>query len=154
MPQKYPYWEYRLKWRSKNERRKSQSDQGIEDTNKSKGYRKLLRLCKLLSTIHQRFQSHCSTIKLTKRKRRMEMDRRKTECIRRVETKDNHTISTGLTQKGRKIQDRSRHIRTRNWRSSFTRTRRQMETNCFPIKNNVSCRKELRNIRQGTTGNS
>ena len=53
----------------------------MEDTNKSKGCRKLFRLCKLLSTIHQRFQPYCSTIKSTKRKRRMEMDRRRTKCI-------------------------------------------------------------------------
>ena len=92
--------------RSTNRRRKSQSDQGMKNTNKSKGCRKLLRLCKLLLTIHQRFQPHCSTIKSTKRKRRMEMDKRK--------TKDNHATSTGPTQKRRKIQGRSRCIRTHN----------------------------------------
>ena len=142
------------KWRSTNGRRKGQSNQGIEDTNKSKGCWKLLRLCKLLSMIHQRFQPHCSTIKLTKRKRRMEMDRRRTKCIWRAETKDNHVTSTGPTQKRWKIQGRSRCIRTCNWRSPFTRTRRQMKTSRFPIKNNVTCRKKLRNIQQGTTGNS
>ena len=126
----------------------------MEDTNKSKGCWKLPRLCKLLPMIYQRFQPHRSTIKSTKRKRRMEMNRRRTKCIQRVETKDNHTISTGPTQKRRKIQGRSRRIRTHNWRSSFTRTRRQMETSCFPIKNNVTCRKKLWNIWQRTTGNS
>ena len=69
------------KWRSTNGRRKSQSNQGIENTNKSKGCRKLLRLCKLLLTIYQRFQPHYSTIKLTKRKRRIEIDRKRTKCI-------------------------------------------------------------------------
>ena len=91
---------------------------------------------------------------VTKRQRRMEMDRKRTKCIWRVETKDHNATSTGPTQKRRKIQGRSRHIRTRNWRSSFTRTKRQMETNRFPIKNNVTCRKELWDIWQGTTGNS
>ena len=134
------------KWRSTNEKRKSQSNQEMKDTNKSKGYQKLLRLCKLLSTIHQRFQLHCSTIKSTKRKRRIKMDRRKTEYIQKVETKDNHATSTGPTQKRRKIESRSRHIRTCNRRSSFTRIRRQMETSHFPVKNNVICRKKLQNI--------
>ena len=142
------------KWRSTNERRISQSNQGMKDTNKSKGCRKLLRLCKLLSTIHQRFQPHRSTIKSTKRKKRMEMNRRRTKCIWRVETKDNHTTSTSPTQKRRKIQGRSRCIRTHNWKSPFIRTRRQMETGRFSIKNNVTHRKKLWNIRQETTGNS
>ena len=98
--------------------------------------------------------THRSTIKSTKRKRRMEMDRRRTKYIRRVEIKDNYTTSTSSTQKRRKIQGRSRCIRTRNRKSSFTRTRRQMETSRLPIKNNVICRKELQNIWQGTIGNS
>ena len=131
------------KWKSTNRRRKSQSNQGMEDTNKSKECRKLLRLYKLLSMIHQRFQLYCGTIKSTKRKKRMEIDRKRTEYIQRVETKDNHTTSIGPTQKKRKIQDRSRCIRTHNQRSSFTRTRRQMETSYFLIKNNIICRKEL-----------
>jgi len=113
---------------------------------KVKDVKSFLGFCKLLSMIHQGFQPHYSTIKSTKRKRRIEMDKRRTKCIRKVETKDNHTTSTGPTQKRRKIQGRSRRIRTHNWRSSFTRTRRQMETSCFPIKNNVTCGKELRNI--------
>jgi len=142
------------KWRSTNRKRKSQSNQGIEDTNKSKGCWKLPRLCKLLLMIYQRFQPHCSTIKLTKRKRRIKMDRRRTEYIQRAETKNNHTTSTSPTQKRRKIQGRSRCIRTCNQRSSFTRTRRQMETNHFPIKNNVTCRKELWDMWQRTTSNS
>ena len=82
------------------------------------------------------------------------MDRRRTECIWKVETKNNYATSTGLTQKRRKIQGRSRYIRTSNWKSSFTRTRKKMETSHFPIKNNVICRKELQNIWQRTTGNS
>jgi len=30
----------------------------------------------------------------------------------------------------------------------------QMETSCFPIKNNVTCGKKLQDIQQETTGNS
>ena len=66
----------------------------MEDTNKSKECQKLLRLYKLLSTIYQRFQPHHNTIKLTKRQRRMEMERRRTKCIWRIKTKDNDTFST------------------------------------------------------------
>ena len=54
----------------------------------------------------------------------MKIDRRKTEYIQRVETKDNHVTSTGPTQKRRKIESRSRRIRICNKRSSFTRTKR------------------------------
>jgi len=71
------------------------------------------------------------------------MNKRRTECIQRAETKNNYTTSTGTIQKRRKIQGRSRYIRTCNQRSFFTRTRRQMETNCFPIKNNITCKKKL-----------
>jgi len=86
----------------------------MEDTNKSKGYQKLSRLCKLLLMIHQRLQPHHSTIELAKRQRRMEMDKRRTKHIQRAEIEDNHTTSTGSTQKRRKIQGRSRCIRTCN----------------------------------------
>jgi len=82
------------------------------------------------------------------------MGRRRTKYIWKAETKNNDTTSTGPTQKRRKIQGRSRYIRTRNWRSSLTRTRRQIETSHFLIKNNVTCRKKLRDIWQRTTGNS
>jgi len=126
----------------------------MKDTNKSKRCRKLPRFCKLLSMVHQGFQPHCSTIKSTKRQRRMEIDKRKTKCIWRVKTEDNHTTNTGPTQKRRKIQDKSRCIRTHNQRSSFTGTRKQMETNHFSIKNTVTCRKKLWNIWQGITSNS
>ena len=51
------------------------------------------------------------------------MDKRRTKCIQRAETKDNDITSTSPTQKRRKIQDRSRCIRTCNWRSSLIRTR-------------------------------
>jgi len=104
--------------------------------------------------IHQRFQPHHSTIKLTKRQRRMEIDRRRTKYVWRVETKDNDTTSTSSTQKRRKIQGKSRCIRTYNRRSSLTRTKRQIETSYFLIKNNVTCRKKLWDIWQRTTSNS
>jgi len=64
-----------------NGRRKGQSNQRMEDTNKNKRCQKFPRLCKLLSTIHQRFQPYRSTIKLTKRQRRIEMGKRRTKCV-------------------------------------------------------------------------
>jgi len=53
----------------------------------------------------------------------MEMNREKTKYIQRVEEEDNHTTSTGSIQKKKIIQDRSRYIRTCNWRSSLIETR-------------------------------
>jgi len=44
----------------------------------------------------------------------MEMDKRRTKYVQRAETKDNDITSTGPTQKRRKIQDRSKCIRTHN----------------------------------------
>ena len=73
----------------------------------------------------------------------MEMNRGKTKYIQRVEEEDNHTTSTGSIQKKKIIQDRSRYIRTCNWRSSLIETRQKTETSCFSIKDNVTCRTEL-----------
>ena len=126
----------------------------MEDTNKSKRHQKLFRICKLLLTIHQGFQPYRNIIKPTKRKRKMKMDKWRTRSIWRSKKKDNHITSTSPTQKRKKIQGRSRYIRTCNWRSFFIRTRRQMKTSHLSIKNNVTCGKKLQDIWQGTTGNS
>jgi len=59
---------------SKNRTRKDQSSQGMENTNKSQGHRKLLRICKILQKIYSKFQLHSKTIKQVERKKGMNME--------------------------------------------------------------------------------
>jgi len=73
----------------------------------------------------------------------MEMNRRKTKHIQRVKKENNHTTSTGSIQKKKKIQNRSSCIKTCNQKNPLIRTRQKIETSCFPIKNNITCRIKL-----------
>ena len=103
--------------------------------------------------IHSQLQSYRKTIKQTERKKGMEMGKGTSGSIRRTQGKDYKSTGTGFTQERRKIQGRNRCIRTCNWRSTFPRARREMETHCIFIKDDATSRTELRNLRQGTIGN-
>ena len=83
----------------------------------------------------------------------MEMGKGASGSIRRTQGKDYKSTSTGFAQERRKIQGRNGRIRTCNWRSTFPRARREMETHCILIKDNATSRIELRNLRQGTISN-
>jgi len=67
---------------------------------------------------------------------------------------DHKSTSIGITEERRKIQSGNRCFRTCYRRSTIPRARREMETHHFPIKNNVTSRAKLRDLRQGTISNS
>ena len=67
---------------------------------------------------------------------------------------DHKSTSIGITKERGKIQSGNGCLRTCYRRSSISRTRREMETHCFPIKNNATSRMKLRDLQQGTTSNS
>jgi len=48
----------------------------MENANENQGSRKLLRICKFLSEVHSELQSYRKTIKQSKRKEGIEMERR------------------------------------------------------------------------------
>jgi len=68
----------------------------------------------------------------------MEMGRRILKNIQGVERQNNKSTGTYFPKKKRKIQSRNGCIRICDWRSLIIRTRREMETYCFSIKNNVT----------------
>ena len=67
----------------------------------------------------------------------MEIERKTSEGIQRMERKDHKSTNTYSIQKGRKIQSRDKYIRICYWRSPISRTIRKIETNCVFIKNNI-----------------
>ena len=67
---------------------------------------------------------------------------------------DHKSTSIGLTQERRKIQSRNRCFRTCNWKSTFPRARREMETHSIFIKDNTTSGTKLQNLQQRTTSNS
>ena len=96
--------------------------------------------------IHSQLQLYRKTIKRTERKKGIEMEKGTSESIRRTQGKDYKSTGTGFTQERRKIQGRNGCIRTCNWRSTFPRARREMETHCIFIKDDATSRTELRNL--------
>ena len=69
--------------------------------------------------------------------------------------RENHkSTSIGITEERGKIQSGNGYLGTCYRRSSIPRARREMETHCFPIKNNTTSGMKLRDLRQGTTSNS
>jgi len=77
----------------------------------------------------------------------MEMGRRTSKGIRRTQRKDYESTDSFSAKKRRKIQSGDRHIRTRNRRSTIPRTRWEMETNSFLVKNNATSRMKLRDLQ-------
>jgi len=57
--------------------------------------------------------------------------------------KDNKSTSTLFSEKRRKIQSKNRYFRTCYWRSTISRTRREMETDSILVQNNATNRKKL-----------
>ena len=53
----------------------------MENTDKSKGYGKLLEIRQLLLTLHTKFQPYCQAVKRTERQERVEVGRRTPKSI-------------------------------------------------------------------------
>ena len=138
---------------SQNGTREDKGSKRMENTNEDQRCRKFPWICQFLPTIHSQPQSYRKTIKRTERKKGMEIGKGTSGSIRRTQRKDYKLTGTGFTQERRKIQGRNRCIRTCNWRSTFPRARREMETHCIFIKDDATSRTELRNLRQETIGN-
>jgi len=82
------------------------------------------------------------------------MGRGTPKSVRRTQGEDHKSTSIGITKERRKIQSGNGCLRTHYRRSSIPRTRREMETHHFPIKNNATSRMKLQDLQQGTTNNS
>ena len=133
---------------------KEKSSKRVKDTDKDQRYKKLPWVCKLLLTFYSKLQSYSKTTKWAERQKGLEMGRRTPECIQWTQGEDYKSTSPFFTQKRRKIQSGNRHIRTCNRRSTISRIRWEMETHSIFIKNNVTSRMKLQDLRQGTTSNS
>ena len=68
-------WSSCWKGTSSNGTRQDKSSQGIEDTNKNQGSRKLPGICKFLQKVHLELQSYSKTIEKIEMKEGMDMDR-------------------------------------------------------------------------------
>ena len=101
-------------------------------------YGKLLRVCKLLLIIHQKLQLYGKTSQQTQEKEEMEIGRRIPKSIWRIEGQNHKSTSTYSSEEERKIQGKNRYFKTCDWKSSITRTRREIETHCFSIKNSAT----------------
>ena len=137
----------------KNGTREDQSGKGMENTWKSKRCGEFPELCKFLQTLYPKLQSYHQTTKRVERQEGIAMGRRTPEGIWRTQGKDHKSTGTGFAKKKRKIQGRNGRVMTCNWRSTFPRARREMETHCILIKDNATSRKELRDLWQRTIGN-
>ena len=109
---------------------------------------KLLRVCKLLLTLYQEFQSHSKTSQWTQGKKGMEIGWWTSKSIQRTQGQDYKPTCTCSSEEKRKIQSGKWCFRTHNWRSFISGTRREMETHHFFIKNNAASWKELWDIQQ------
>ena len=128
---------------SQNGTRENKGSKRMENTDKDQGRRKFPQICQFLLTVHSQFQPYRKTIKRIERKKGMEMGEGTSESIRRTQGKNHKSTSTGFTQERRKIQGGNGHVRTCHWRSTFPRTRREMETHCIFVKNNATSRTKL-----------
>ena len=126
-----------------NGTRKDQDSKGMEDADKSKRCEKLSGIRQFLLMLYTKLQPYCQAIKQAKRQERVEMGRGTPKSIRRTQREDHKSTSIGITEERREIQSKNGCLRTRYRRSSIPRTRREMETHRFPIKNNATSRTEL-----------
>ena len=138
---------------SKNGTRENKGSKRMENTDKNQESWKFPWIRQFLPTVHSQLQSYRKTIKWIEGQKGMEMRKGTSRSIWRAQEKDHKSTGTSFTQEGRKIQSRNRCIRTCHWRSTFSRARREMETHCILIKNNVTSGMELQNLWQGTIGN-
>ena len=87
--------------------------------------------------------------------RQLGMGRQRAKSIRLTKDKAHHSTSTGLFRPCRTNQDRNRRLKICLLRHTIsTMPGREMETGGIPIQDHVECRMQLRDTRQGTTGNS
>ena len=133
--------------------REDKGSKRMEDADEDQRCRKFPWICQFLQTIHSQLQSYSKTIERIERKEGMEMGKGTLGSIQGTQRKNHKSTSTSLTQERRKIQSGNGHIRTCYWRSTFPRTRREMETHCILIEDNATSRKELRDLRQRTVSN-
>ena len=142
-------------WKRTNQdgTRKDKGSKGMENADEDQGCREFSGICQLLQMIHSQLQSYGKTIKRIEGQKGMEMGKGTPRSIRGTQGKDHESTGTSSTQERRKIQDGNRCIRTCDWRSTFPRARREMETHCILVKNDATSRTKLRNLQQGTIGN-
>ena len=125
----------------------------MENTHQDKRSRKLPGIRQFLQIVHKEFQSYSKTSQRTQRKKRVEMGRRTTENFWWIKGQNNKSTSSRSSKERRKILSKDRCIRTCHSRSSFTKTRRQMETHCIFVKNNTTSRTKLWDLWQRIIGN-
>ena len=126
----------------------------MKNINKNQRCREFPQICKLLSTLHSKLQSHSKTTEWIKRQEGLEIGRGIPESIRRTQRKDHKSTSSFFTQKRRKIQSGNKCLRTCYRRSTIPRVGGEIETHSFLIKNNATSRTKLRDLQQETTSNS
>jgi len=97
--------------------------------------------------IYPQLQSHREATKQTKRQERMKIGRRTSKGVRRTQRKDYKSTGSFSAQKRRKIQSEDKYIRTCNRRSTIPRTRWEMDTNSFLVKNNATSRTKLQDLQ-------
>ena len=81
-----------------------------------------------------------------KGKKEWKWEKEHQDAFEELKEKNHKSTGTSFTQEKRKIQSGDGHIRTCHWRSTFPRTRREMETHCILIKDNATSRKKLRDL--------
>ena len=84
----------------------------------------------------------------------MEMRWKTSMSIQETQRQDNKLTSSLFTKERRKIQNRNRHLRTCNRKSTIPKIRWRIETNSISIDDDVTSRKKLWNLQQGTISNS
>ena len=122
---------------------KDKGSERMENTNKSQGRWEFPWIHQFLLTIYPQLQSHSKATKWTERQEGMEIGKRISKGIQKTQRKDHKSTSSFFAKKRRKIQSGNRHIRTCNKRSTIPRTRWEMETNSFLVKNNATGRIKL-----------
>ena len=96
--------------------------------------------------IYPQLQSYSKATKQTEGQEEMEVGRRTSKGIWGTQGKDHKSTSSFSTKKRGKIQSKNRCIRPRNRRSFIPRTRGEMETNRFSVKNNATSRTKLQDL--------
>jgi len=146
-------------WTRRSQDRPSQdaSHMGLDKPQNDKGNSLFPRILQLLLTIYRRFQQNSKTTICTKKgvHRQMGMGRKGTTSLQPIENKTHHDTDTCLLQPPCTNPDRNRRFKIHLFQDIVTTMPgRKMATSGILIQDNVRCRMQLRQTRQGPTGNS